>query len=109
MRGKVQKNRNCEMTQLIYKSAQEFKLYLDKTKFSDYEDQRVTSIGLGDVMSGNEIKHKTTLPEHNVIFLDVKASGTHGNGGSTVVKVLCYKSESRWFDSCWCHWNFSLT
>jgi len=23
--------------------------------------------------------------------------------------VLCYKSESRWFDSRWCHWNFSLT
>jgi hypothetical protein len=27
----------------------------------------------------------------------------------TVVKVLCYKSEGRWFDSRWCHWNFSLT
>jgi len=26
-----------------------------------------------------------------------------------VVKVLCYKSEGRWFDSSWCHWNFSLT
>jgi len=25
-----------------------------------------------------------------------------------VVKVLCYKSEGRWFDSRWCHWNFSL-
>ena len=29
--------------------------------------------------------------------------------GSTVVKVLRYKSEGRWFDSRWCHWNFSLT
>ena len=29
--------------------------------------------------------------------------------GSTVVKALCYKSEGRWFDSRWCHWNFSLT
>jgi len=28
--------------------------------------------------------------------------------GSTVVKVLCYKSEGRWFDSRWCHWNYSL-
>ena len=28
---------------------------------------------------------------------------------STVVKVLCYKSEGRWFDPSWCHWNFSLT
>jgi hypothetical protein len=27
----------------------------------------------------------------------------------TVVEVLCYKSEGRWFDSRWCHWNFSLT
>ena len=26
--------------------------------------------------------------------------------GSTVVKVLCYKSEGRWFDPSWCHWNF---
>jgi hypothetical protein len=32
-----------------------------------------------------------------------------GDRGSTVVKVLCYKSEGRWFDSRWCHWNFSLT
>ena len=29
--------------------------------------------------------------------------------GSTVVKVLCYKSQSRWFDPSWCHWNFSFT
>jgi len=28
---------------------------------------------------------------------------------STVVKVLCYKSEGRWFDPKWCHWNFSFT
>jgi hypothetical protein len=27
----------------------------------------------------------------------------------TVVKVLCYKSEGRWFDPGWCYWNFSLT
>ena len=32
-----------------------------------------------------------------------------GDCGSTVVKTLCYKSEGRWFDSRWCHWNFSLT
>ena len=32
-----------------------------------------------------------------------------GDYGGTVVKVLCYKSEGRWFDSRWCHWNFSLT
>ena len=26
--------------------------------------------------------------------------------GSTVVKVLCYNSEGRWFDSSWCQWIF---
>ena len=34
---------------------------------------------------------------------------TVGDRGDTVVKVLCYKSEGGWFDSRWCHWNFSLT
>jgi len=29
--------------------------------------------------------------------------------GSTVVKVLCFKSERPWFDPSWCQWNFSLT
>ena len=29
--------------------------------------------------------------------------------GGTVFKVLCYKSEGRWFDPSWCHWHFSLT
>ena len=32
-----------------------------------------------------------------------------GHRGSTVVKVLCYKSEGRWFDPSWCQWIFSLT
>jgi len=29
-----------------------------------------------------------------------------GVRGSTVVKVLCYKSEGRWFDPSWCQWIF---
>jgi len=28
--------------------------------------------------------------------------------GRTVVKVLCYKSEGRWFDPSWCHGIFSF-
>ena len=32
-----------------------------------------------------------------------------GDRGSSVVKVLYYKSEVRWFDPSRCHWNFSLT
>jgi len=34
---------------------------------------------------------------------------TYVGRGGTVVKVRCYKSEGCWFDSRWCHWNFSLT
>ena len=29
-----------------------------------------------------------------------------GDRGSTVVNVLCYKSEGHWFDPSWCHWSF---
>jgi len=29
-----------------------------------------------------------------------------GDRGSTVVKVLCYISEGRWFDPSWCQWIF---
>jgi len=41
------------------------------------------------------------------VFIEVNV--TQGDRSSTVVKVLCYKSKGRWFDSRWCHWNFSLT
>ena len=37
-----------------------------------------------------------------LIFLCVKC----GDRGSTVVKVLCYKSEDRWLDPSWCQWIF---
>jgi hypothetical protein len=33
----------------------------------------------------------------------------YGDRSGIVVKVLCSKSEGRWFDSRWCHRNFSLT
>jgi len=29
-----------------------------------------------------------------------------GGRGGTVVKMLCYKSEGRWFDPSWCQWIF---
>ena len=32
-----------------------------------------------------------------------------GDRGGTGVKVLCYKSVGRWFDSGWCLWYFSFT
>ena len=46
--------------------------------------------------------HKIMWQELSLIYQKI-------DRGSTVVKVLCYKSEGRWFDSIWCHWNFSLT
>ena len=30
----------------------------------------------------------------------------NGDRGSTEVKVLCYKSEGRWFSPSWCQWIF---
>ena len=42
--------------------------------------------------------------------LSVRTSnGGWGDRGSSVVKVLCYKSEGRWFNPSWCHWYTSLT
>jgi len=32
-----------------------------------------------------------------------KSNVNTGDRGSTVVKVLCYKLEGRWFDPSWCH------
>ena len=49
----------------------------------------------------------------NQFELKMDCFGTHGivkgDRGGTVVKAPCYKLEGRWFDSRWCHWNFSLT
>jgi hypothetical protein len=39
----------------------------------------------------------------------LRFSSVYRDRGSTVVKVLRYKSEGRWFDPRWLHWNFSLT
>jgi len=39
-------------------------------------------------------------------FLDHTQRLTTGDRGSTVVKVLCYKSEGRGLDHRWCHWIF---
>ena len=42
-----------------------------------------------------------------VLSFFTKYTELFGDRGGTVVKVLCYKSEGRWFDLSWCHWNFS--
>jgi len=53
----------------------------------------------------------TTDNNNNVTSITIISilSVNFGDSGGTVVKVLCYKSEGRWFDPSWCHWNFSLT
>jgi len=40
----------------------------------------------------------------DIVFIYVP--NKRGDRGSTVVKVLCYKLEGRWFDPSWCHWIF---
>jgi len=55
---------------------------------------------------------KTILSSRpDITFMNKKTKNTFliGDRGSTVVKVLCYKSVGRWFDPSWCHWNISLT
>jgi len=51
------------------------------------------------------IAHKKLVTTTQIMYSTVNS----GYRGSSVVKVLCYKSEGRWFDPSWCHWNFSLT
>jgi hypothetical protein len=55
----------------------------------------------GTLTSWNPLGH--SRPVMGLLYL------INGDRGSTVVKVLRYKSESRWLDPRWCHWNFSLT
>ena len=43
---------------------------------------------------------RTTLLQGVSLFVSLLVRG------GTVVKVLCYKSEGRWFDSSWCQWIF---
>ena len=46
-------------------------------------------------MPGNQARLNT---EHFFCRVTVRTDVTVGDRGSTVVKVLCYKSEGRWFD-----------
>jgi len=48
----------------------------------------------------------------NTVFTAIRIchnSYVDGDRGSTVVKVLCYKSEGRRFDPNWCQWIFHRT
>jgi len=48
----------------------------------------------------SKINSVPALPNYfSQIHFDIILPSTKGDRGRTVVKVLCYKSEGRWFDS----------
>jgi hypothetical protein len=54
---------------------------------------------------GNEphCAYRGVVNIHYIQYIYMCVGG--GDRVGTVVMVLCYKSEGRWFDSIWCHWN----
>ena len=54
------------------------------------------------------MSHKLSPPFGDSVHNYVCVYQLTRNRGSTVVKVLCYKSEGRWFDPSWCQWNFDI-
>ena len=52
------------------------------------------------------IWHSTSRTFNFILKTSCSLWGGGGDRGSTVVKVLCYISEVRWFDPSWCHWIF---
>jgi hypothetical protein len=60
-----------------------------------------------DILIGTRLQMVNSIRQSTYFNMALSTVGTAD--GSTVVKVLCYKSGVRWFDSRWCHWNFSLT
>jgi len=81
---------------------------LEVSSFPDYEerDDRRT-VGLFGIQPPDEAASSEHFIERTPSFHTVYKS--NGNRGSTVVKVLCYKSEGRWFGPSWYQWNSSLT
>ena len=44
--------------------------------------------------------------ERKYTVVNSKCYNLSGYLGGAVIKVLCYKSEGRWFDPSWCQWIF---
>jgi len=79
------------------------------------------SANIGTERAELDLEHYVTLSENTFTILITEECLTKyifyfililylnvsGDRGSTVVKVLCYNSEGRWFDPSWCQWNFS--
>ena len=58
-----------------------------------------------NVISEQTEHQNTALCHNNSLSNTFRTADRSG----TVVKVLCYKSEGRWFDPSWFQWNISLT
>jgi hypothetical protein len=64
------------------------------------------------IKSASGLRKKLTLRcvvSDYCVYLSNNCVGLKGSVPLVRLKVLRYKSEGRWFDSRWCHWNFSLT
>ena len=48
---------------------------------------------------------KLIITKNKYLILPIHIEGS-GDCGSTVIKVLCYKLEGRWFDPSWYQWIF---
>ena len=68
-------------------------------------DSAVQIIVRGTVSLRQFRKMWNTVP-HYINCLLCSVQRLIGYRGNTVVKVLCYKSEGRWFDPIWCQWIF---
>ena len=73
------------------------------------------------VSPNSKLKGRPEKGCSNILVASIRHSYSHIQNGGTlnllkptgyvmsVGKLLCYKSEGRWFDPSWCSWNFSLT
>ena len=78
-------------------------LHIIKENFKSFLIHRFNYLLLSQVYCLWQVLKTPTIILNNSVYIYM------GDRGGTVVKVLCYKSEGCWFDSRWCHWNFSLT
>jgi hypothetical protein len=60
------------------------------------------------VNKANEICPWAETPQLGGVRRKDRITYTAGDRGSTVVMVLCYKSEGRWLDPSWCHLGFFI-
>jgi len=58
------------------------------------------------VSQKQKIGSQDSVPYSTLLFSYRMYEGGGPRWGSTVVKVLCFKSEGRWFDLSWCQWIF---